>query len=255
MAVFPITLCMLTLNEEDRLPASLGAVRGHVERTIVLDAESTDHTREVAAEHGAEVVVRAWAGYVDARRHLLGLADSPWVLMIDADEVLQPDFWTELEAGGFPDVDADGFQLRRRTVYLGKKLRRAFQPDWKTVLFRGDAAYLEDGAVHEAVQVKGRLERMSAEIEHHSYRSLEEHYERMRRYARLSAEEMHEAGRRATWFDLRVRPAWRWFTELLVRGAIVDGRRGWMVAKSSADSVRLRFELLRDLERGSRPGA
>ena len=47
---------MLTRNEEDRVSVSLGEVRDHVHRMIVLDAESDDATRELAQKAGAEVV-------------------------------------------------------------------------------------------------------------------------------------------------------------------------------------------------------
>jgi glycosyltransferase involved in cell wall biosynthesis len=241
---------MLTRNEEDRLPASLEPLRGHVERVLVLDAESDDRTREIAEELGAEVSVRGWEGYVNARRHILAAAATPWVLMIDADEVLDAAFWEEIERRGFPDVTADAFQVRRRTVYLGRTLRFAGQPDWKTLLFRREKAFFEDRAVHEAVQIDGRVERLRSEILHYSYRSPEEHYERMLRYERLAAADLHERGKRATAYDLWFRPFWRWFTQMFVRGAILDGKPGRMIARSTAASVRLRYMLLRDLERG-----
>ena len=89
---------MLTRNEEDRVSVSLAEVRDHVHRMIVLDAESDDATRELAQKAGAEVVVRPWEGFVSARRYLLSLVTSPWVLMIDADEVIEPGLWLELES-------------------------------------------------------------------------------------------------------------------------------------------------------------
>jgi len=243
-----ITVCMITRNEEDRLPASLQPLSGRAERILVLDSGSEDRTREVAAELGAEVSFRDWEGYVSARRHILAQAQTPWVLMIDADEVLESGFWDELDRRGFPDVAADGYQVRRRTVYLGRTLRFAGQPDWKTLLFRREKAYFEDRAVHEAVQIEGKIERLDSQILHFSYRSQEEHHERMQRYELLAAEELHRQGKRASLFDLWFRPFWRWFVQMFVRGAFLDGKPGWMIARSTA-SVRLRYTLLRDLER------
>ena len=245
---YPVTLCMITKNEEDRLPCSLGPVRGHVERIVVLDAESEDRTREIAQEYGAEVVVRPWTGYVDARRHVLSMVGTPWTLMIDADEVLEARFWDELVEIGFPGDDVDGFQVRRRTVYLGRRLRRASQPDWKVVLFKTDNARLEGRLVHEAVEVDGRIVRLRSEILHHSYRSAEEHVERIRRYAELAAADLQARGKRATAFDLWGRPVWRWLTAFVFKGGFVDGRGGWVMAKRSAYAVYLRYAVLRRLE-------
>lgn len=246
----PVTVCMLTRNEADRLPASLGAVAGRVERILVLDAESDDDTRTVAREHGAEVHVRPWKGFVPARRHLLSLATTEWVLMLDADEVVGPELWRELAERDFPEVTADGFQMRRRTVYLGRVLRRAWQPDWKTVLFRRSAARIPDTSVHEAVHVEGRRERLGAEILHHSYRSVAEHYRRMVTYAELAADDLEEQGRRAGWLDVTLRPAWSGFSHLVLRGAFLDGVRGWIAAGSSAVATFLRYAALYERRHG-----
>lgn len=251
---FPITVCMLTLNEEDRLPRSLPPLRDRVARIVVLDADSDDATREVAAELGAEVFVRPWEGYVAARRHLLSLAETEWVLMLDADEVVEEGLWEELARRGFPAGSADGYRMRRRTVYLGRRLRRAWQPDWKTVLFRRAAARIPERAVHESVQVAGRTGRLRSEILHLSYRSVAEHYDRMLRYAVLAAGDLERQGRRAGWWDLALRPAWSWFSHFVLRGAFVDGKLGWMAAKSSAVSVFLRYALLYGRQRAREAG-
>jgi len=244
-----ITLCMLTRNEEDRVVASLGAVRERVARMVVVDAESDDRTRELAEAAGAEVVVRAWEGFVAARRFLMEQAETPWILMIDADEIVEPQLWSELETIGFPHTEAHGFQLRRRTVYQGKKLRRAFQPDWKTTLVRADSAFFEDRSVHEALRVKGPLRRLRGEILHHTYRSAEDQYRRIDRYARLAAEDLAAQGKRAGPLNLWLRPAWRWFSELVLQGGFIDGPLGLTMANRSAWGLHLRYRYLRELRR------
>lgn len=239
---------MLTRDEEDRVVTSLTAVDDRVERVIVLDAESEDRTRELAERAGAEVLVRPWAGFVDARRHLLSLVRTDWVLMIDADEVIEPGLFEELLERGFPDCPVQGFQMRRRTVYEGQKLRRAFQPDWKTVLVRTPDAYFEDRSVHESLQVRGAVERLRTEIRHYSYRSAADQRARIHAYAKLAARDLAARGKRAGFLNLWLRPAWRWFAEVFLLGAIVDGRLGLVMAGRSAYSVHLRYRYLKDLD-------
>jgi hypothetical protein len=192
--------------------------------------------------------VRPWSGFVDARRHLLSRVTTEWALMIDADEIIEPGLWQELTARGFPDCAEQGFQLRRRTVYEGTKLRRVFQPDWKTTLVRTSDAYLEDRAVHESLRVRGVLARLRTEILHHSYRSAADQYERIEKYARLGALDLAARGKRAGVVNLWLRPAWRWFNELFVLGGIVDGRLGLIMASRSAYGIHLRYRYLRDLD-------
>jgi glycosyltransferase involved in cell wall biosynthesis len=245
----PITLCMLTRDEEDRLAASLGAMRERVARMVVVDAESEDRTVEVARRLGAEVFVRPWEGFVAARRHLLSLSATPWTLMIDADEIVGAELWEELASLGFPDCKAAGLQLRRRTVYEGRTLRRSFQPDWKTALFRTENASFEDRAVHEAVRVRGSVARLKTEIRHYSYRSDAEHYRRIEKYAELGARDLAARGKKAGIVGLWLRPAWRWFAELFLLGGVVDGRLGLTMAARSAYSIHLRYRYLQRLLR------
>jgi glycosyltransferase involved in cell wall biosynthesis len=239
---------MLTRNEEDRVTGSLGAVREHVARMVVLDAQSEDRTRELAERAGAEVVVRPWEGFVAARRYLMSLAQTPWILMIDADEVVDAALWAELDRIGFPDGEVHGFQLRRRTVYGGKKLLRSFQPDWKTTLVRADSAYFEDRSVHEALRVDGPLRRLKSEILHYSYRSAEDQHRRIDAYARLAARDLAARGRRAGLVNLWLRPAWRWVSDLFLRGGIVDGVVGVKMANRTAWGVHLRYRYLQQLD-------
>jgi glycosyltransferase involved in cell wall biosynthesis len=58
-----VTVLMPALNEEDALPAILGAVPAWIDRVIVVDNGSTDRTAEVARAHGADVVHETQRGY------------------------------------------------------------------------------------------------------------------------------------------------------------------------------------------------
>jgi glycosyltransferase involved in cell wall biosynthesis len=247
-----ITVCILTRDEEDRLPRTLAALRDRVAPVIVLDAESQDSTRAIAEHEGCEVHVRPWDGYVAARRHLIDLAHTEWILMIDADEVVQPAFWDEVGALDLDSVGAAGFAMRRRTVYLGRVLRRSWQPDWKTVLFRRDRARVHDSGVHESIQLYGDTRRLHSEIHHHSYRSLADHQARIVKYAALGARELARHGKTASWLDLAGRPAWAWFRQYLLMGGFVDGWRGHLAARSTAWSVYLRYALLAEMNRHER---
>ena len=247
---FPITLCMITHNEEDRIGSSLGAVRDRVERMVVLDAESDDRTADIARHMGAEVVIEPWAGFVAARRRVLEMSESPWTLMIDADEVVERRLWEELARRGFPDNQPDGFQIRRRTVYEGRKLRRVYQPDWKTALFKTERGYFEDRLVHESVCVHSRIERLRSEILHNSFRSAADQFARIEKYAQLAAEDLARRSKKAGPVNLWLRPAWCWFTEFFLLGGFVDGRLGIVMANRSAYAVHRRYELLRRVRAG-----
>ena len=56
MTAYRFTAVVLTLNEEENLPACLESLRGWLARMVVVDSGSTDRTREIARDQGALVL-------------------------------------------------------------------------------------------------------------------------------------------------------------------------------------------------------
>ena len=80
---------MIVRNEEARLARCLASVRGIVDEAIVVDTGSTDATRDIARQFGAQVASFEWCDdFAAARNHSIALARSLWVLVLDADEMI-----------------------------------------------------------------------------------------------------------------------------------------------------------------------
>jgi dolichol-phosphate mannosyltransferase len=56
------------------------------ENVLVIDGDSEDGTREIAAEHGARVKVQTGSGKGQAVREAMRYVDAPYVLMLDGDD-------------------------------------------------------------------------------------------------------------------------------------------------------------------------
>src|ERR1700722_1604607 len=93
-----LDVLILTHNEELNLPASLASVAGLARRVFVLDSGSTDQTLAVARAAGAQVVHHDWEGYAQQRNWALDNIkfESPWILILDADESLSPNLAEEI---------------------------------------------------------------------------------------------------------------------------------------------------------------
>lgn len=82
---------MIVKNEETTLPSCLNSVKDFVAEMIVLDTGSTDNTVKVATELGAKVYHFPWHDdFAEARNEALQYVTGDWVLVLDADEVLNP---------------------------------------------------------------------------------------------------------------------------------------------------------------------
>jgi glycosyltransferase involved in cell wall biosynthesis len=87
----PLSVFIICKNEADRIGRTLEAVRGLSDDIVVVDSGSTDGTQALAAQLGARVVEHPFEGYGPQKRHAETLCRHPWLLNIDADEVIPPD--------------------------------------------------------------------------------------------------------------------------------------------------------------------
>lgn len=86
-----LSLCMIVKNEEEMLGGCLEFVKDWVDEMIVVDTGSTDRTKEIALEHGAQVYDFEWIeDFAAARNFSKSKATSDYVLALDADERLNP---------------------------------------------------------------------------------------------------------------------------------------------------------------------
>ncbi|ORB85409.1 glycosyltransferase [Mycobacterium kansasii] len=108
-----VTVVLPCLDEEESLPAVLGAIPAGY-RALVVDNNCTDNTVAVARRHGAQAVSEPRPGYGAAGHAGVAAATTPVVAVIDADGSMDPGdlprLVAELERG------ADLVTGRRRPV-------------------------------------------------------------------------------------------------------------------------------------------
>jgi hypothetical protein len=201
----------------------------------VLDAGSDDHTVAFARGAGARVVQREWTDFVDARRFALSQVETPWTLMIDADEALD-DVLCEAILKAPDSLDAYG--LRRTTYFCGKPMR-IWRDEPLIRLFRTGRVTLEPhpaaasfAPVHEAWSCAGTIGELHGTLLHYSYPDVATYRAKYDRYTTVEARNMPRSvlGWLAASASSIVRFAWL----LIARGALLDGPRGWYVAYRSA---------------------
>jgi tetratricopeptide (TPR) repeat protein len=89
---------MIVKDEEKALPACLTSVQGVVDELVVLDTGSRDRTLSIAHSFGARVHSFEWCNdFAAARNQSLHYAQGNWVLVLDADEVLNPEIVPSLK--------------------------------------------------------------------------------------------------------------------------------------------------------------
>lgn len=253
-ASLPISACIITLNEADRIGACLESL-AFCDDIVVIDSGSNDGTRELALSLGARVVEHPFAGYRAQKDFAVQTARHDWVLCLDADERVTPALRASIEsvcAAGFPHVA--GYRFARATEYFGKFLRHGnAYPDRVLRLFdRRRGGWRGNREIHEHASVDGDVVTLSGDLEHRAYRSLQDQLNRLQSYARLMAEHQHARGRRAHLWNLLLNPFWRFVRGYILRLGFLDGWRGLIFAWVEANYVRQKFIMLWLLAHGGR---
>ncbi len=236
----PLSACIITLNEADRIEACLDSL-AFCDDIVVVDSGSTDGTRERAAARGARVLQRAFDGYRAQKDFAVQSARHDWVLCLDADERVTPALRAAIEAardGGF--ATAAAYRFARCTHYFGAPLRHGnAYPDRVLRLFdRRRAGWRGEREIHEQVGVDGAIARLAGDLDHQAYRSLSDQLQRLDRYSTLMAQHLHARGKRARLAAIAVSPLWRFVRGYVLRAGFLDGWRGLVFALVEADYVR-----------------
>jgi tetratricopeptide (TPR) repeat protein len=113
-----ISLSMIVKNEEATLGHCLGSIRSLVGEMVVVDTGSTDGTIEIAKGFGARVHRYQWSDdFSAARNEALRHVTGDWVLVLDADEAIDPiDFDKIASACHEPFADAYSLTTRNYTA-------------------------------------------------------------------------------------------------------------------------------------------
>lgn len=131
-ARLPLSVVILTKNEETRLPACLASV-AQCDDVVVIDSGSTDRTVEIAAAAGARVLENPFRDFAQQRNVAMDRAGfrNPWVFHLDADEIMSPELVQECAALP-PDAEFDGYYAAPRMMFHGRWLRRCTDfPAWQ----------------------------------------------------------------------------------------------------------------------------
>jgi glycosyltransferase involved in cell wall biosynthesis len=250
-----ISAVIITLNEEDRLPVALDALRW-CDEVLVVDAGSTDDTRGVCARYAnCRFLERPFDGYGPQKRFAVARAAHDWVLSVDADEVLdaeaQAAIRERLEVGA---GDCAGFRIRRPLVFFGRVFRRGRQGRERVLrLFDRRRGTFTDALVHERVEVDGRIGDLAGCLLHYSYRDLDDYFRKFNAYTSLMAQQMYSAGRRTSGAQIAVRPFWGFLQTYLLHGNWRNGFAGFVWSLLGAGYRTVKYIKLMELQRRPAP--
>lgn len=120
-----VSCLILTRDEEANIGPCLDAL-AWCDDVVVLDSGSTDRTVDIARQRGARILKRPFDCFANQRNFGLdeGQFENEWVLHLDADEIVTPEFVAALSA-----LDAapggDAYRVPSKTMLYGRWLKYA----------------------------------------------------------------------------------------------------------------------------------
>jgi glycosyltransferase involved in cell wall biosynthesis len=226
-----LSAVVITRDAGRHLADTLASLAFCTER-LVLDSGSTDDTLAIAHAAGARVEHQPFLGYGPQKRRAVDLAAHDWILSLDADETLDEEATTAIQALDLADPRAC-YAFRRRT-FVGQREVRHGPWGGETVvrLFHRRHAEFSPLLVHEQVEAPTAPRLLPGSILHHSFTDCADVIARSVHYARLKAGIMRAKGQRVSPWTLPARGASNFLKSYVLQGGWRDGPVGFVIAIS-----------------------
>jgi len=239
-----LSVVIITHNEEKNISRCIGSARAVADEIVVLDSFSTDRTEALVRQEGGCFYQQAFTGYGDQKNAATALATHDHILFLDADELLSPALLASIRTAKEEGFPYDGYTMNRLNNYCGKWIRHgSWYPDKKVrIIHRQKGAWTLD-IVHEtlAPHPGARISHLKGDLLHYTYANFEEHMDKNNRYSTLSARLMFNNGRRSSHAKIIFRPFWAFFTSYFLRGGLLDGLYGFIIAVNISHLTFLKY--------------
>lgn len=159
LAKAPVSVIILTLNEEANIEHCLKSVYAWSDDIHVVDSYSEDNTVKIALRYTENIHRANEAHWADLRNW--AMQNLPlkydWVLFVDADEQLTGNLKQEIIETLRKSPEQNGFYIKRRFIFMSRWLKHGGMYDKILRLFkRNFAEYIPAGDV-EYARVEGKV--------------------------------------------------------------------------------------------------
>lgn len=165
----PISVVILTFNEEKNIEKCVNSVFGFFDEIIVIDSGSTDKTLEIVVSYGIKTYHHSFENYAIQRNWALKNINlkNDWVFNLDADQEIEKELVNELQIN-FSNTNLDslnGFMISRKTIFLGKWIKHGgHYPTYHAALFRKTKGSCEEKNYDQHFVVEGNTRLLKSNI-------------------------------------------------------------------------------------------
>jgi glycosyltransferase involved in cell wall biosynthesis len=226
----PLSVVVITKNEEANIEDCLRSVHGWADEIIVVDDESTDRTVALAEKYADKVFHRRMDNEGGHRNWAYAQARNEWVLSLDADEYVSGGLREEIREV-LKSTSYHAFSVPLRN-YIGDYWVRhsGWYPAGKLRLFMKSRFKYEEVEVHPRVFLEGETGHLTQDIVHKGYPDFEHFLASLNRQTTLEARKWIQTGRRMSLGKAVWRTLDRFPRVWIGKKGYKDGFIGFMIA-------------------------
>lgn len=226
-----ISVIINTYNAEKHLEQVLEAVKDFDE-IIVCDMESTDSTIEIAQKYQTRIITFPKGEYnivEPARDFAIQHASSPWVLVVDADEIVTPDLKDYLYSKIKEPNCPSGMYIPRKNYFMGRFMHCHY-PDHILRFFKKEGTVWPP-IIHVSPIVQGTLyhippRKQELAFIHLANDSVSDIVRKTNQYTLNEIEK--KKNKKYSILAFLYRPFFRFFKAYILKGGIRDGKAGFI---------------------------
>ncbi|MBI1864027.1 glycosyltransferase family 2 protein [Candidatus Woesebacteria bacterium] len=230
-----ISAVILTKNEEKNIKNCLKYLR-FCDEIILIDDFSKDKTTKFAKKFRAKIFKRELKNNFALQRNFgLIKAKNPWVLFVDADEVVSSDLKKEI-IDKIKKPDIQGYFLVRKDYIFGKEMKHG---EFSTYGWFGNAKLLRLARknagkwkrnVHEFWEIKGETNSLKNPILHYSHPDLKSFIDNIDSFSYFHSKALEKEGKQVSLLKIIIWPVGKFAYNYIFRLGFLDGLEGFIVA-------------------------
>jgi glycosyltransferase involved in cell wall biosynthesis len=237
--LYRLSVTIITLNEADRIERCLESVKDLADEIIVFDCGSTDGTLDIVRQYTDKIWETDWPGYGVQKQRALAQAKYHWVLAIDADEALDPELQENVRKLLFePRENIVAIKMPWAVTIYNKRLdhgRSARSP--LRMVWREGASFTDDSVHEKIVHAAGKTVTLKGRLLHFTHRNYGHANDKNTKYAWLGSQKYFAKGKRChSLFSALLRGIWTFNLVYFIRGGVLDGPVGFLIAMNYAQN-------------------
>lgn len=235
-----LSLCIAVFNEENQVHYPLDSCIDWVDEVVIVDAGSTDKTKQICLAYGPKVRVIETDNplmFHINKQKAIDAAKGDWILQLDADEQVSEKLKQEiLVTVSQAQPKEKAYWIPRKNFFLSRFLTKGgVYPDMTIRLYQRGSAHFPCKTVHENVAVSGEVGMLKQDLLHYSDPNFARYLKRWDRYTTLDAEMMKSEKKSANFFIYFFwKPLATFFSMYFRHRGFLDGFPGFVFALFSS---------------------